>query len=189
MSEIKIEGLADLHKMMQELPAKIEANVLRGGMRAGAKVIEEEAKRLAPVESGALRDSIRVSVRSRNGKVEATIKAGDSKTKKLVENRPDGSVKVTYRNAWYARLVEFGTAQHYIKAIKAKALILRSNRRASSGFAKRWTSWIVEGVTHPGAKRKPFMRPALDTKAQQAVQTLADYIRDRLPKEFRKAGK
>lgn len=172
MSEIKIEGLADLHKMMQELPAKIEANVLRGGMRAGAKVIEEEAKRLAPVGPprlaytkegaaytklpGGVRESIRVSVRSRNGKVEATIKAGGKK-------------------AWYARLVEFGTAAHLIRPKNRKSLFFAALAR--------------EEVKHPGAKRKPFMRPALDTKAQQAIQTLADYIRNRLPKEFKKAGK
>lgn len=161
MAEIKIEGLAELHKLLQELPAKIEANALRGGMRAGAKVIEAEAKRLAPVgrdpeTAGDMRDSIRVSVRSRNGKVEATIKAGGKK-------------------AWYAHLVEFGTAAHLIRPKNRKSLFFASLAR--------------EQVNHPGAKKRPFMRPALDSKAQQSVQTLADYIRNRLPKEFRKLGK
>lgn len=161
MAEIRIEGLAELHKLLQELPAKLEANVLRGGMRAGAKVIEAEAKRLAPVgrdpaTAGDMRDSVRVSVRSRKGKVEATIKAGGKK-------------------AWYARLVEFGTAAHLIRPKNRKSLFFAALAR--------------EEVHHPGAGKKPFMRPALDSKAQQAVQTLADYIRARLPKEFRKLGK
>lgn len=160
MAEVRIEGLADLHKLLQELPAKLEANVLRGGMRAGAKVIEQEARRLAPVGtgngSGDLRASVRASVRSRNGKVEATIKAGGKK-------------------AWYARLVEFGTAAHLIRPKNRKSLFF-------AGLAR-------EQVNHPGAKKKPFMRPALDSRAQQAMQTLADYLRNRLPKEFRKLGK
>lgn len=160
MAEVRIEGLADLHKLMQELPAKIESNALRGGLRAAAKVIEAEAKRLAPVGtvngSGDLRASVRASVRSRNGKVEATVKAGSKK-------------------AWYARLVEFGTAAHLIRPKNRKSLFF-------AGLAR-------EQVNHPGAKKKPFMRPALDAKAQQAVQTLADYLRNRLPKEFRKLGK
>lgn len=160
MNEVRIEGLADLHKLMQELPAKIEANALRGGLRAAAKVIEAEAKRLAPVGTGkhvgTLRDSLRVSVRRRNGKVDATVKAGGKK-------------------AWYARLVEFGTAAHLIRPKNRKSLFFASLAR--------------EQVNHPGAKKKPFMRPALDSKAQQAMQTLADYLRARLPKEFRKLGK
>lgn len=160
MAEVRIEGLAELHKLMQELPAKLEANVLRGGMRAGAKVIEAEARRLAPVgtgkAAGEMRDSVRTSVRSRNGKVEATVKAGGKK-------------------AWYARLVEFGTAAHLIRPKNRKSLFF-------AGLAR-------EQVNHPGAKKKPFMRPALDAKAQQAMQTLADYLRNRLPKEFRKLGK
>ena len=161
MAEVKIEGLAELHTLLQELPARIEANVLRGGMRAGAKVIEEEAKRLAPIgkdvqTAGELRDSIRISMRSRRGKVSATIKAGGKK-------------------AWYARLVEFGTAAHLIRPKNKKSLFFAALARTE--------------VHHPGAKKKPFMRPALDSKAQQAVQTLAQYIRARLPREFRKLGK
>lgn len=160
MAEVKVEGLAELHRLLQDLPAKLEANVLRGGMRAGAKVIEAEAKRIVPVgtgpQAGELRDSVRVSVRSIKGKVQATIKAGGKK-------------------AWYARLVEFGTAAHLIRPKNRKSLFFAAIAR--------------EEVHHPGAKKKPFMRPALDSKAPQAVQTLADYIRARLPKEFRKLGK
>ena len=76
-STIQIKGLAELHKAMQELPAKIEGNILRGALRAGAAVFKEEAQRLVPVDTGRLRDSIRASVRLRNGRVEGTVRAGD----------------------------------------------------------------------------------------------------------------
>lgn len=191
MFEIKIHGLQELHKTLQELPATIERNVLRGGLKAAGEVIKEEARRRVSVESGALRDSIRVSmrVRTKAGWVNARVKAGSTVTKKRVSARANGGVKVEYDNPWYAHLVEFGTARHYIKAKTAKALILRGNKRASSGFAKRWTSWIIEGVDHPGARPKPFMRPAFDAKAQAAIEEMADYIRQRLPRELKKAGK
>lgn len=173
MLEINIQGLADLNKQLQELPAKIEANVLRGGLRAGAKVIEAEAKRLVPVgpprvtrtkngdvtlrKGGALRNSIRVSMRSRlkAGWLNVNIKAGD-------------------KDAWYAHLVEFGTARHWIKPKNRKSLFF-------AGLAK-------ELVDHPGAKPKPFMRPAFDAKHRAALDAMADYIRTRLPKEFKKAA-
>lgn len=162
MPEVKVKGLADLQAMLEELPAKIERNVVRGGLRAGAKVIQEEAKRLCPVGGGqlrkgetpgALRDSVRISMAARRGKVTATVKAGN-------------------RAAYYAHMVEFGTARHWIKPKNRKSLFL-------SGLMK-------EVVDHPGAQKKPFMRPAIDGKAEEAINEMADYIRERIPKEIGK---
>lgn len=165
MSDIPIKGLDALQKLLDELPARIEANVVRGGVRAGARVIANEAKRLCPVggvsgslrkgeQPGALRDSIRVSAKSSKGKVTATIKAGGK------------------NEVFYAGMVEFGTARHLIKPKNRKSLSVGGDPR--------------EAVQHPGAKKKPFMRPALDAKAQDAVETMADYARNRLPDEIAK---
>lgn len=180
MADVKVKGLSDLNKLLQQLPVNVEKNVLRGALRDAAKTIEAEVKARVPVDTGRLRDSVRVSVRVRRGRVTASVYAGGQDTRKRIVNNASGRVKVKYDNAYYARFVEFGTAAHYIKAVTAKALILRSNKRASSGFARRWTSWVVEGVQHPGAKPRPFMRPALDAKAQEAVVSAAKYIRNRL---------
>jgi len=157
-SSVEIRGLAELHKTLQELPAKIERNGLRGGLRAGAKVLEGAAKARVPVKQGDLRSSIRVSMRtsSKTGTVRAQVKAGNKK-------------------AWYAHLVEFGTARHWIKPKNRKSLFF-------AGLAK-------EVVDHPGAKKKPFMRPAFDGQWRAALTAMADYIRTRLPKEIKKAGK
>lgn len=151
--ELKIDGLADLDRMLKELPAKVEANIMRGAIRTGAKVIEDRAKELAPVKSGKLRDSIKVSTRSKRGVVSATIRAGGGK-------------------AFYAKWVEFGTAQHFIKPKNRKSLFF-------AGMAKK----IVD---HPGATQKPFMRPALDGGSTGAIDAMAEYIRKRLAKEAAK---
>lgn len=167
-SSVEIRGLAELHKTLQELPAKIERNVLRGGLRAGAKVMEAEASRLCPeglptfdsVKRGArigeLKRSIRVTMRASKSTVRATLKAGN-------------------KVAWYAHLVEFGTARHWIKPKNRKSLFL-------AGLFK-------EVIDHPGARPKPFMRPAFDGKWRQAIDAMADYIRTRLPKEIGKQNK
>lgn len=157
-SSVEIRGLAELHKTLQELPAKIERNVLRGGLRAGAKVMEAAAKERVPVKHGDLRASIRVSMRtsSKAGTVRAQVKAGNKK-------------------AWYAHLVEFGTARHWIKPKNRKSLFI-------AGLMK-------EVVDHPGAKQKPFMRPAFDGKWRAAIDAMAAYIRARLPKEIGKQNK
>ncbi len=157
MTDIKVTGLAELQALLDELPARIEGNVVRGGLRAAAKVVEAEAKRLCPVgKTVDLRDSIRVSLRSKHGRISATVKAGSAK-------------------AYYAHMVEFGTARHWIKPRNRKSLFVAGLMR--------------EAVDHPGAKKEPFMRPAIDGKANDAIDAMAAYLRDRIPKEIDRAGK
>jgi HK97 gp10 family phage protein len=153
MLETKITGLAALEKALSELPDKLQRNVVRSALRQGAKVIETAAKANVPVKSGKLRDSIRASVRLRRGMPVATIKAG-------------GSGK---GGAYYAHMVEFGTAAHFIKPKKAKSLF--------------FAGLLRDGVDHPGAKKHPFMRTALDTAANAAIQAFADQMRARLSKQ------
>ena len=157
MSEIEVKGLSGLQALLDELPARIEGNVVRGGLRSAAKVVEMEAKRLCPVgKTGDLRESIRVTLRSKHGRISATVKAGNAR-------------------AFYAHMVEFGTARHWIKPKNRKSLFVAGLLR--------------EAVDHPGAKKEPFMRPAIDGKAGEAIDAMAAYLRDRIPKEIDKAGK
>lgn len=153
VSELHVSGLSELDRLLKELPAKIEGNIMRGAVRAGAKVMEARAKELVPVDDGDLRDSIKVSTKSKRGRVSATVRAGGKK-------------------AFYAHMVEFGTARHFIKPRKRKSLFF-------AGLAR-------EVVDHPGASPKPFMRPALDSGQAEAVNAAADYIRKRLAKEAAK---
>lgn len=90
-----IAGGRELDRLLQTLPVKMERNIMRGALRAGAVVIRDEIKQRAPIDSGALRDSVRVTTRYRKGTVSASAKVGDSR-------------------AWYAHLVEFGTRPHVI---------------------------------------------------------------------------
>ena len=155
MADFMVEGLADLNAQLQDLPARIEAKVLRGGLRAGARVIQQEAKRLVHDVSGALSASIRVTTQTRQGTVYALVIAG----KHRAQDDP-----------YYAHWVEFGTAAHWIKPKNRKSLFFAGLMR--------------EAVRHPGAQKKPFMRPALDTQAEAALSAMAGYIEERLAKEL-----
>lgn len=152
MSEIRVNGLADLQKFLDQLPAKMEANILRGALRAGIKPMKAAAiancptgepsetnKQKYKLYAGALRDSIRVSGRidKRGGNVVARLVAG-GKTKSGAD-------------VFYANMVEFGTKQHV----------------------------MGDGV-HPGVMPRPFMRPALDSEANAAVVAVGEYIKKRL---------
>ena len=147
MSDIRVKGLADLNKFLQQLPAKVEQSVLRGALRAGANVVMAEAKANVPVDSGQLRDGLKVSTSSRRGRVTAKVKA-------------------TGKHAFIAPWLEYGTAAHKITAKKGKGLF--------------FGGLFVKGVQHPGSRPKPFMRPALDGRAQDAVVAAAEYMKRRL---------
>ncbi len=160
VSEVTVKGLDQLQKFLDQLPAKIEKNVMRGALRAGAKPVLAAAKANAPVatpsaenqrlyglHSGALRDSIRISVSVKGGKVTAAVKAGKG-------------------DVYYARFVEYGTRAHKIAAANKGFL----------GFANRY----YKSVEHPGSGPRPFMRPALDSQATAAVLATGEYIKKRL---------
>ena len=152
MSEIiSVKGLMDLQKFLDLLPQKIERNIIRGALRAGAVVIKDAAKEACPVGepsdinrqkyggyAGALRDSIRVSTSHKGKMIYSHVKAG-GKTKKGAD-------------VYYAHIIEFtGAAPH-------------PNR----------------GVIHPGMDAIPFMRPAFDKTNAAAVIAVGNYIKNRL---------
>jgi HK97 gp10 family phage protein len=108
LADQTIVGGRQLDAMLQSLPVKVEKNILRAALRAGAAVFREQAKANAPVESGALRRSIKVSVDSKSGRVTAKLKAGG-------------------KLAPHAQLVEFGTKPHTITAKKDSGLTVGGN--------------------------------------------------------------
>jgi HK97 gp10 family phage protein len=92
-----IVGGRQLDDLLQTLPGKMQKNVNRAGLRAGAAVFLEEVKQRIPVASGDLRNSARVTTRAKGATVSASVKVGN-------------------RVAWYSHLVEFGTKPHDIKS-------------------------------------------------------------------------
>lgn len=159
-----IEGLAEFNKRLEEFPDKIHRNVLRGAIRAALKIILTDARQRVSVFSGALKDSIRISIRIINGEVVGTLKAGGR-----VKGGSKKGKKGAERGAFYAHMVEFGTAAHFIRAAKNKFL------KVGAGF-------FTKTVAHPGARQKPFMRPAIAAKSEEATAAFAAYIEKRLDK-------
>lgn len=147
MSEIHVKGLVDLQKFLDQLPAKMEANVMRGALRAGMKEVQPVAQQNIHNVSGLLAKGLKIKTSSRRGVVKA-------------------SLVTTGKHAFIAKWVEFGTAAHTIAAKAGGSLFFRGL------FAKL--------AHHPGAKPKPFMRPALDQQSQAAVVAAAEYMKKRL---------
>lgn len=156
MSDTHVKGLAELQRALDSLPAKIEANIMRAAMRAGAKVVAQQAAQNVHSVSGDLAASVRFGAKqsARAGNVTAYVRAGGRGKKGKNSRSP----------AFYAHMVEFGTAAHVIKARPP-------NKALALGVYK---------VNHPGAERMPFLRPAMDMRANEALAVIREYIRQRL---------
>ena len=162
-TQFEVAGLSDLLKQFDEFTDKIERNALRGALRAGAREIANEVKARVPIKTGALRDSVGISTNARKGIITATIKAGGR-----VKGGSNKGKTGSDRGAFYAHMVEFGTAAHLIRVAQAVALSI------GGGFAKI--------VHHPGAQPHPFFRPAIASKTQAAIDAVPKYLAKRLDK-------
>lgn len=165
-----ILGGAALDALLGTLPVNIEKNIMRGALRAGAKVFLTVVKQNIPVKSGALRNSARVTTRSKRGEVTASVKIGN-------------------KTVYWANMVEFGTRRHLVKVQDdergtnrrtGKALSYRTINRNVLVIGNRFVGPTVE---HPGARPHPFARPAAEAGFQAAVEAVQAHVRKRLTKE------
>ena len=103
MSEVHVTGLAELARFLDELPAKLQNNVMRGALRAGMQPVQQDAKAGAAVASGLLRDGLKIGTKSRGGVVTASVTAKG-------------------RHGYIARWIEYGVRPHVIHARDGGAL-------------------------------------------------------------------
>jgi HK97 gp10 family phage protein len=94
---VVVTGIKELDRKLARLPGKVQRKVLRQAMRAGMKLVLEEAKAEAPVDTGRLRGAIKL---------------------RAAKNRTRGSVALEVRiegadfeeNHFYPAQVEYGRA-------------------------------------------------------------------------------
>ena len=150
----KLEGFAEFDTMLKELGPKLARQAAGNALRAGARVIRDEAKLRVPVATGDLKRSIKVR----------TSTPRDTRQRRV-------NVGVFGTEGPLAHLVEFGSAPHTIEAKPGKVLADSKTRKV---FGRK--------VSHPGTPPKPFLRPAADTKAGEALQVIGDTLGDAIIK-------
>lgn len=148
---------------------------IKGGRELDAALKALPAKLERNILRGALRAGGKVFLEAARARV--PVKSGDLRASLRVRTgakrgRVSAFLKAGDKKAWYAHLVEFGTRRHWIKPKARKSLFF-------AGIAK-------EVVDHPGAADKPFLRPAFEGNADDALRAIADYVRARLDKEARR---
>lgn len=146
MIQYRINGGKDLAALMAQLPVEVETKLMGNGLVAGANRIRDKARSLVHEKSGLTRKAIK-TVRSKPADGQVVVK-----------------VKLKGRHSAVGNWLEHGVAAHQIWA------------RAGKG------SLVINGVPigkmvrHPGFAPKPFLYPAFDTTAGEAVQEVVGYL-------------
>lgn len=155
----QLKGIAEMEKKLHQLGTRMATRGVSSGIRAGGSVIIKEMRRRAPKETGSLKKAIGQKIKNYRGqKIMTGIIGARSKSY---------ATKKGKRNpAFYAHLVELGTAPHATG--KKKAFYRRGKGR------------------HPGAKAQPFMRPAWDSAAPRSRQAVIDKLTQVFDKESKK---
>lgn len=132
--DFKIEGAAEMERLLKELGPRTASKAGAAALRAGAKPIVKEAKRLVPKDTRQLEKSI------------------TTKTERQSSGVDYRSVLIGFRQprSRIAHLIEFGTSK---------------------------------------MPARPFMRPALDGKAKDALDEMGRVLGERIEREARKMAK
>lgn len=158
-----VRGKEDVRAFIAQVPVVMETKVLRGAARAAAKIVAEEAK--ARSISDLVAQSVKIS------------------TRQIEQGRVIAKVQTKGPGAYMAPWLEYGTDPHFITVADSERRgmsIGRVNRSVKNGSLVIGGNFVGETVFHPGARPHPFMRPALDTKADEAVRAAQDYINVRV---------
>lgn len=156
--EIKVSGLKELERTLSQLPLDLQKKALGPSLRAGAQLILEQAQADVPRDNGELAGSLEIRTHVDPG-------IGGVAEAAVIVRSPKG------------HLIEFGTQPHEITVESKKVLADPVERRI---FGRK--------VRHPGTPARPFLRPALDTRAQDALFAMRDKLRELLPGLVRRAA-
>lgn len=159
---VTVKGLGTTRAKIAGFPAKLERIAL-GAARAAGQVYADEVGALTP--SDAVKENLRVQVRSENGHV---------------------TVRVDVAPGWARSLgtwLEWGTSPHFISvddSQRAGKTVQRINRLAKAEGANH--SLVIGGqfvgqtVFHPGSRPHPTFRTVRDTKADHAIAAAQAFI-------------
>lgn len=164
-----VSGLADLDRYLSAFPMNLQKGGYRAGLTAAAKPIRDEA---------------RLRAKKKSGKMARAIKTGSAR------QNQDGtfsiSVSLKGEHAFIGFFQEYGVRPHFIQSgdsgLSPKLLTKKARAGGVTGDVDRQVlkigdNYISGEVFHPGHAAHPFMLPALDTKAEEAINAFAVRIR------------
>lgn len=195
IGEKNVKGLDQLLNKLQHLAKKTtRTGIARKALHKAMAPVQKKAKQKLvdnkSIETGLLKLSIgrRIRVYSQSGTVVAIVgprtgfkrmgrgrksRKGTVKSlyAKMMEHGKNGRPRMPSK---YAHLVEFGTRPHTVGKGDRHPANVRRNEKAKQ-----------TGPMHPGARAKPFIRPAWDENRQASLATLAHEVGAGIEQAFR----
>lgn len=170
MKTAPIKGLKETMAFLDAFPDRIRKGAVRSALTAAAKPVRDQARMNAPKESGQMAKS---------------IKTGSPRVEQ------DGTVSIKVRlagkHSYLGQFIEYGVAPHFISAgdsgLSARKLTQKMGREGSTsedGALKIGDTFVSGAVLHPGFAAKPFLRPALETRMDDAIQAFGERLRSYL---------
>ena len=154
---ISITGLSDLEKRLLDFPDKIARNILARALSKGAAVIRDEARQIAPKDTGEMALDIMIKkARMERGSTLLTFHVFVRTGKK---SRLAGKKRNVQRDSFYWRFVEFGHMTRQGKDTVGPPRFVAA---------------------------RPFMRPAFETMKEQAVEAIRLSLAENIDKEAAK---
>jgi HK97 gp10 family phage protein len=161
-----VEGLRELDAALGELPKATARNVLKRVLTKAAEPIAADARNLAPVDSGQLRDSIAISARVKNkagsSEFAAVLRGGGTKADAVKAMRDarraagGGSFAEVHVGpdvkAPHAHWQEFGTGHHDMQPFMRPAWERNKNGLMPSIRSDLWSE--IERAARRLARRK-----------------------------------
>lgn len=154
-AEIKIDtsSLKELVSMMENIDKKVRNKGLRDALKVGKKIFLEAAKLKVPKK-------YKVLLRSLGSREKYKFAKGFAYSVLGAKRRAGKWIKgLEHIPTKYAHLVEYGAAPHTIGRGDITSDILIQKGR----------SYKSTGNMHPGARAKPFLRPAWDQNKERIL--------------------
>jgi len=167
----QMKGLKETMEFLEAFPKRIQNGAVRSALTAAARPVRDQARVNAPRETGKLAKSIKTGSPRINQDGTVSIK-----------------VRLTGEHSFLGWFHEYGVRPHFISAGdsgKSPRVLTKAARNGSSsdvatGALKIGDTYVTGTVLHPGFAARPFLRPALDMKAQEAISAFGDRLRSYL---------
>lgn len=165
--DFPVKGLKELDAYLSALPANMQKGAYRAALVAAAKPIRDEARNRVARNSGKLAKAIRTGSARQNQDGTFSIRVS-------VDRGEHGFLGFFH---------EYGVKPHYIaRTGKGEGRVAlrkaaEGDGTVNNGVMKIGGEFVSGIITHPGYSARPFLRPALDLMADEAVEAFANRIR------------
>ena len=114
---IKLEGGKEIHRALMRMEAKVARKITKRALRAGTKVIRDQAVANAPSDTGRMKKAmiVRAARKRKRGEASFNVMFDTKKYPELITRTAGG------KRFFYPAVVEYGTATRPAKAFMRRA--------------------------------------------------------------------